>query len=578
LNNDVTVTPGWLDALLSVARSRTGAGAVGAKLIFPNGKLQEAGGIVWRDGSAWNYGRFDDPDRPEYNYVREVDYCSGAALLVRRHAFEEVGGFDRAYSPGYWEDTDLCFALRNAGYSVWYQPAAVVFHYEGASSGTDEARGMKRFQRVNASRFREKWSAELLQQCEFNPAALFQARDRRSGRTVLVFDHVVPTPDRDAGSSLMYWFLKVVVELGYRVVFWPQNLFRSAGYTAALQQEGIEVAYGAVSLDDYFEACGRFIDIAVAHHPAIAREYLPRTNRFVGAKGYIPCDLEHLREERRCSVEEGAALGSTAALLREREAWLVEYVDRIGIQSTVEQHLLEREFGAQNVLLLPLPVPRRAPTSKPFDERDGMLFVGSTHPPNVDAVRYFIRHVFPRVREVDRNMELWIVGDVCSKLTALERQPGVHLVGYAPDLEPWFERARVFVAPLRYGAGIKGKLLAAMSAGVPIVTTSMGAEGIGLEAGSSAFIEDSDEGFADAVISLNSNRELWSRIRDAAREIVDGDLSFDRFREAVESMMAQLALCADQRRVEMLSRNRAPTAPEVFVDTNRTLHPHSGNP
>lgn len=542
LNNDVSVTSGWLEALIAVTRTRANWGAVGAKLLFPNGKLQEAGGIVWRDGSAWNYGRFDDPERPEYNYVREVDYCSAAALLVRREAFEKVGGLDPAYSPGYWEDTDLCFALRDAGYSVWYQPASVVFHYEGASSGTDEAMGMKRFQRLNSDYFRIKWAEQLSRQCEFQLASLFRARDRKAGRTVLVFDHYVPTPDRDAGSALMYWFLKSVLDLGYRVVFWPQNLFRSLGYTASLQQDGIEVLYGRVAIKDFLESFGHFIDFAIAYRSAVAIEYLPLTRPFVYAQAYIAVDLEHLREERRLDAEGHG--GSKVAFLRAREAQLVELVDCIGVHSPVEQDILKREFGARCIVHLPLPIPPMPPTSTPLEERDGLLFVGSTHPPNVDAIRHFIRYVFPSIRKRNPATRLWIVGDVCAKVTSLGREPGVHLVGHARNLQPWFERARVFVAPLRYGAGIKGKVLGAMSAGVPVVTTTIGAEGIGLESGLSAFIEDSDEGFADAVHRLTTDRELWWRIRQTAREIVEGELSFERFQASVADLMKRLA-CAE---------------------------------
>ena len=117
LNNDAIVTQNWLEPLIETIE-REKVGAVGAKLVYPDGKLQEAGGIIWNDASGWNYGRYDDPDKPEYNFVREVDYCSGAALFVRRDLFENLDGFDRRFKPGYYEDVDLCFSIRKLGYKV----------------------------------------------------------------------------------------------------------------------------------------------------------------------------------------------------------------------------------------------------------------------------------------------------------------------------------------------------------------------------------------------------------------------------------------------------------------------------
>jgi len=157
LNNDTQVHRGWLSALVRVAENDSSVGMVGAKLLFPDGRLQEAGGIIWRDASAWNYGRLDDPTKPEYNYAREVDYCSAACLLVRRDLFERIGGFDLLFAPAYYEDTDLAFAARKMGYRVVYQPDAVVTHFEGVTAGTDTSTGTKRFQEVNRQKFREKW-------------------------------------------------------------------------------------------------------------------------------------------------------------------------------------------------------------------------------------------------------------------------------------------------------------------------------------------------------------------------------------------------------------------------------------
>ena len=183
LNNDTIPLPGWLPALLRVFRDRPEAGAVGGKLIYPDGTLQEAGGLVFRDGSAANFGRDDvDPDGPLYGFVREVDYCSAALLATRRALFEDAGGFDTRYEPGYYEDTDYCFTVRERGFRVYFQPDCAAVHVEGGTAGTDVSEGMKRFQVVNQAKFVERWARTLRRQ-PARPAHLdFAALHALAGR------------------------------------------------------------------------------------------------------------------------------------------------------------------------------------------------------------------------------------------------------------------------------------------------------------------------------------------------------------------------------------------------------------
>ena len=129
LNNDTQVTPGWLDRLLDCFAEEAGCGIAGSRLVYPDGRLQEAGGLVYADGSAWNYGRFEDRNDPRFLYRRDADYVSGAALMIESTLFHAVGGFDRRYAPAYCEDMDLAFAVRAAGRRVIYQPESLVVHF-----------------------------------------------------------------------------------------------------------------------------------------------------------------------------------------------------------------------------------------------------------------------------------------------------------------------------------------------------------------------------------------------------------------------------------------------------------------
>jgi len=538
LNNDTVVTPGWWTPFAHHFETHPRAGAVGAKLVYPDGSLQEAGGIVWREGQAWNYGRHADPGRHDFNYLREVDYCSGAALAVRRTAFEEAGGFDERFAPAYWEDVDLCFSLREHGWSVWYQPASVVCHFEGVSSGTDESAGMKRYQAINRDKFRDKWKQRLERQPAFDVARLFDARDRRRGPLVLVLDHYVPMPDRDAGSLFMHQFLLRLHQMGCRVVLWPDNLYRLPGYAEPLEQLGIEIVYGPTAFKAFLDGLGRPVDAAIAYRSPIAEKYLADVRPYARRTAYIAVDLEALREHRRAEVT-GTGLDQIDALWR-REGDVVRRADIVGVHSPVERDMLAALAPDTPICLLPLPAVSLPPDARPFEERNGLLFVGSTHPPNVDAIRYFLSEVWPLVRAGAGDVTLRIVGDVCGRIADLGGQPGVELVGHLPDLVAALGHARVFVAPLRYGAGIKGKVLTAMNAGVPVVTSTVGAEGIGLVHSRSALIADDAPEFARCVVELYGNTALWDQVRLEALRLALERFSSKPFERAVEGFMSRL--------------------------------------
>jgi GT2 family glycosyltransferase len=162
LNNDTVPLAGWLEPLLAIFRHYPDAGAATGKLLFTDGTMQEAGGVIFNDARAANFGKWDEDTRhPLYNYVREVDYGSGALLAAPTKLWREIGGFDTFYRPIYCDDSDFCFKIRQRGLRVYYQPECVIVHVEGATSGRDESKGDKRYQVINRGKFAERWKEQL---------------------------------------------------------------------------------------------------------------------------------------------------------------------------------------------------------------------------------------------------------------------------------------------------------------------------------------------------------------------------------------------------------------------------------
>jgi len=542
LNNDVIVTKNWLGPLLETIE-RDGVGAVGAKLVYPDGRLQEAGAIIWKDGSGWNYGRYDDPDKPEYNFVREVDYCSGAALLVRGDLFKKLGGFDRRFKPGYYEDVDLCFSIRKLGYKVLYQPKSTIIHFEGVTGGVSIGSGIKRYQEVNRPKFYEKWKEALKEHYDADPMNLFSARTRGMGLNILIIDHYVPEFDKDSGSCRMHNILKILIELGHKVTFVGDNLVKLEPYTEILQQYGIEVLYAPYvnSIEGFLIKNGKRFDIVILSRAHIADKYISIVRNHCAKAKVIfdTVDLWHLREMRRAGVEGDEEILKRAMELRELEFKLMRMSDLTLVTSPAEKEIVMKEDPSIRVEVIPN-IHEVRPPRRGFSKRRDIMFLGGfAHPPNVDAIKYFLREVFPIVKRKIPDAKLYVVGSNPTEEVKRLGSRDVIVTGYVKDLSQYFENCRVFVAPLRYGAGLKGKIGESMAHGLPVVTTSIGAEGMGLEHGENALIADEPGKFARCVMMLYANEELWNRLSKNSIKHIEGKYSINVVKEQIKRLLEE---------------------------------------
>jgi GT2 family glycosyltransferase/glycosyltransferase involved in cell wall biosynthesis len=533
LNNDTRATAGWLEALVRCLDEAPDAGLVG--------RLQEAGGIIFNDGSGWNYGRFEDPDDPRYAFRREADYCSGAAIVLPRELFRRVGGFDQRYAPAYYEDTDLAFSVRAAGLKVYYEPAATVVHFEGITSGTDTTTGIKRFQPINREKFLDKWKLALARQ----PAPglpIMRAASHRAAKRVLIVDATTPTPDQDSGSLRMVNLMRVLGDLGCRTTFLPDNRVWEERYTPALQALGVEALYAPWNADPvkFFRERGNEFDMIILSRHYVAASYVGLSRLYAPRAKVVfdTVDLHYLREQRAAELEGRADLARHAASTRAQELKLIRECDITLVVSPAERELLARDAPGARVEVLSN-VHEVYGSRADYTARRDLVFVGGfQHPPNTDAVTWFVREVFPRVRATLADCKFHVIGSKVPPSILALADDRVIVHGYVEDIAPYMDRCRVSVAPLRYGAGVKGKVNMAMSYGLPVVAMPMAVEGMHVAADADVLVAENAEAFADEVIRLYGDEELWNRLSANGVANVARHFSFNAARLAIERIFA----------------------------------------
>lgn len=541
LNNDTEVTKYWLDELIQVFEENQDAGLVGSKLLNADGTLQEAGGVIWKTGVPWNVGYGQNPFQPTFNYLREADYVSGASMMIRKELWETLGKFSLEYAPAYFEDTDLAFKVKNHGKKVYYTPFSQVFHFEGMSNGKDINTGIKKYQKVNQKTFKKKW-AKLFKTNGEEGKDLHIEIDRGREKRVLVIDYQTPQLHNDAGSYAAIQEIKLLLGLGFKVTFVPENLAYFSKFTHYLQRMGVEVIHApfAYSVNEVIESRGKEFDAFYITRYNVAQNYIDtiRTHS-TGKIIFNNADLHFLRE-LRSALKQGVDLKSPIQT-RDEELDVMRKVDVILSYNEVEHAvILSHNLKEDNIFLCPWVVDQK-PTPNPFSKRKNIAFLGNFHhPPNLEALEFLANEVMPRLAVEQPDIQLEVYGsNTNEKVEAFETE-NIKIKGFAPSLHELFNSTRVFIAPLQSGAGIKGKVLEAMAHGVPTILTPIAAEGTKLSNKISTLVAKTPEEWISSIGKLYYDDDLWQKIRENAMIIAEEEFSYEKglekMKEAFESV------------------------------------------
>ena len=545
LNNDTEATAGWLDELLAVFDNYESVGLVGSKLLYPDGELQEAGGIVWGSGNPWNYGRNANPYDPRYCYTRQVDYLSGACIMLPRSLWNDIGGFNEIYAPAYFEDTDLAFRVREEGHKVVYAPLSQVVHHEGLSNGVNVSTGIKKYQEINRPKFKARWK-HAFKNLGDEGQSVDLIKDRNLLRRALVLDAETPRPDIDAGSYAAIQEMRLLQALGYKCTFVAQNVAWMGRYTETLQRMGIECIYApfALSMNEVIETRGTEFDLVYVTRYYIAKDSIEQIRRFASKAKIVlmNADLHFLRELRAALNRNSDDALTKATETREDELAVMRKVDLVLSYTDVEKAvILSHNLASTKVARCPW-VCATVSDVRPFHLRTDLAFLGGfQHPPNLEAVKWFAEHVLPSLEIVAPEIRLRIYGSNIPQtlLDLAQAHPQLLIEGWVADVASVYTSCRVFIAPLQSGAGIKGKVIGALAHGLPCVLSTLAAEGIPIGDRVQAALADQPEAWIERILEIYNSENVWSVMSENALKFANKNYGFEK---GVLDMQAALAV------------------------------------
>lgn len=510
LSDSVYTTENWLESLIKTLEISE-IGVAGSKIIDRNGLLNHAGGIVYSDGSIEGYGKGLNAEHPYYNYQREADYSSNSAIIFRKEEFNKIGK-DQSCSSN-TIDIDACMYIRHAlGKKVLYQPRSLVIQTNDLAIP----------EKGSISFNSKKWQKEQIQ--ALRTESIDTDARRYQQKTILFIDDVIPAPDQDSGSNRLFKIMKIVRALGYHIIFVPNDGKKRGHYFDLMIQEGFEVLYRFPNRKGMIKILLntlKYIDAAWLCKPHNNDHFsfifdIKKDCLWI----YDTIDLHYLRLEREAELTRNAALLQSAQHIKQTELSIAGKA-AITIAITQDEQVMLHQEKLSNVVVIPNihEIERPLVSVPKFGERSGLLFIGGyLHKPNIDAVEWLVTQIMPEIWKVDPSIKLTLLGSNPTEEILSYQSEHIIVTGYIQDVSPYFYQSRVFVAPLRFGAGMKGKIGQSLEYSLPIVSTNIGIEGMGLVNGHHVLVANNTADFTTQTLRLYQSPELWNTIQSNASE------------------------------------------------------------
>lgn len=544
LNNDTELLQGSIINAYEVLRDEASCGAIGAKIVLPNGKLQEAGSIIRNDGSCIGYGKGQSPNLSEFNFMRTVDYCSAAFLMTRTKLFIDHGGFDIAFEPAYYEETDFCIWLQKQGLKVVYNPNIIIRHFEFGSGLRDVAIA---HQKRNQQIFFNKHKA-LLSAYSSPDSGTLNARfsSQTKKKKVLYIDDRLPHKDLGSGFPRANEIIKLIHELGYQLTIFPLNYPNEEGWKASyrdintrieiIRWDGINgFSKHLKSRKTYYD----FIWISRPHNLQVIKNMLKK----IKVKAKIIYDAEAIFAEREINrlLLNGQKLNKIQyQSIIKKELDLTKFADEIIVVSDADADKF-KSHNIKSVRVLGHTI-KIQNDSKPYHERKDLMFVGNLDndvSPNVDSIRWFTSEVWLIIKDQIPNLKLHVIGSCKSRFIQSIEIEGIYFHGRLQNLSTIYANSRLFIAPSRYAAGIPYKIHEAASFGLPVVASELLGEQLGWKHQDAIMLSKiTPDEFANAVITLYKDEQLWGKIQINALSKIKSELSIKKYKNTIAHVLS----------------------------------------
>lgn len=557
LNNDVEVQENYLSSLLDVFISKENVGAVGSKMVFADNTLQEAGCLIFKNSEIINIGRRDAIDDPKYNFVRKVDYCSGCSLLFKK--INETGNInllDEAFLPAYYEETDLCQRLKyEQKLNIYYQPLSEIIHFENISYTGKNNSGKELLLAKNREVFRERWDRYFTNEM-FLPDGKINYNAHFKRPNFLFLEENMPKPDQDSGSRRFLEIVKILQKNGHRIILAVKHFEETTDhpYVKFFRSIGVQVCMDYVTtkdkivkVTDQLEEALHYVDIIWIFRPVgFDHWYSQIKNKISGKKiVYDMVDLHYLRMERENNYIDVITKEREKEIkfFKEKEYFGMNTSDAVLSISDEEKNTVSKNGVKYDKIFTVSNIHEPVNVNVvEFSKRQGLLFIGGyNHLPNIDAVKFLHDSIMPLVWKKNEHIKLFILGpDFPEDLKQKYHSDKFQILGYQKSVDYWFENAKIFVAPLRYGAGVKGKIGQALEFKLPVITTGIGAEGMSLEDRKTALISDENpQNFADKILELYNDEKLWQTLHENSLQPLS-KFSIETQEENIKKMLEYL--------------------------------------